>query len=68
VIQTLEGDVLAPLIQQHAVDLPPVLSLAAVLLSGTLFGAMGMALATPLVVVLTVAVARLYVEDLLGGP
>ena len=67
-IQTLEGDVLAPLIQRHAVDLPPVLSLAAVLLSGTLFGAMGMALATPLVVVLTVAVARLYVEDLLGGP
>ena len=68
VIQTLEGYVLAPLIQRRAVDLPPVLSLAAVLLFGALFGAMGVALATPLVAVLKVAVMRLYVEDRLGGP
>lgn len=68
VIQTLEGYVLAPLIQRRAVDLPPVLSLAAVLLFGALFGAMGVALATPLVAVLKVAVVRLYVEDRLGGP
>lgn len=67
VIQTIEGYVLAPLIQRRAVDLPPVLSLAAVLLFGALFGAMGVALATPLVAVLKVAVTRLYVEDRLGG-
>ena len=67
VIQTLEGYVLAPLIQRRAVDLAPVLSLVAVLLFGALFGAMGVALATPLVAVLQVAVLRLYVEDQLGG-
>ena len=67
VIQTLEGYLLAPLIQRRAVDVPPVLTLAAVMLSGTLFGAMGVALATPLVAALKVAVARLYVEDRLGG-
>ena len=67
VIQTIEGYVLAPLIQRRAVDLSPVLSLAAVLLFGALFGAMGVALATPLVAVLQVAVMRLYVEDQLGG-
>ncbi|MBD0271200.1 MAG: AI-2E family transporter [Acetobacteraceae bacterium] len=66
VIQTLEGYVLAPLIQRRAVDLPPVLTLAAVALFGTLFGAMGVALATPLVAALKVAVTRLYVEDRLG--
>ncbi len=44
-----------------------MLTLAAVALFGTLFGAMGVALATPLVAVLKVAVTRLYVEDRLGG-
>lgn len=67
VIQTLEGYVLAPLIQRRAVDLPPVLSLAAVTAFGALFGALGVALATPLVAALKVAVVRLYVEDRLGG-
>jgi len=41
-------------------------ALAAVMLSGALFGAMGIALATPLVAVMRVAVVRLYVEDQLG--
>jgi predicted PurR-regulated permease PerM len=66
-IQTVEGYVLAPLIQKRAVDVPPVLTLAAVMLFGALFGALGIALATPLVAALKVAVARLYVEDRLGG-
>jgi predicted PurR-regulated permease PerM len=66
-VQTVEGYVLTPLIQRRAVDLPPVLTLAAVTLFGALFGAMGIALATPLVAALKVAVDRLYVEDRLGG-
>ena len=57
---------LAPLIQRRAVDLSPVLTLAAVMLFGALFGALGVALATPLVAILRVAVVRLYVEDRLG--
>ena len=66
-VQTIEGYALAPLIQRRAVDLPPVLTLAAVAVFGTLFGALGVALATPLVAALKVAVQRLYVEDRLGG-
>jgi len=46
---------------------PPVLTLAAVMLFGALFGALGIALATPLVAALKVAVVRLYIEDRLGG-
>ncbi len=63
VIQTLEGYVLAPLIQRRVADVPPVLTLAAVMLFGALFGALGIALATPLVAVARVAVVRLYIED-----
>lgn len=67
IIQTVEGYVLAPLIQKRAVDVPPVLTLAAVVVFGALFGALGIALATPLVAALKIAVLRLYVEDRLGG-
>jgi predicted PurR-regulated permease PerM len=66
VIQTLEGYVLAPLIQRRVVAMSPVLTLAAVMLFGALFGALGVALATPLAALLRVAVLRLYVEDRLG--
>ena len=66
IIQTVEGYVLAPMIQKRAVDVPPVLTLAAVLLFGSLFGALGIALAMPLVAALRVAVVRLYIEDQLG--
>ena len=37
-IQTLEGYVLAPLIQRRAVDPPPVLTLPSVMLFATLLG------------------------------
>lgn len=65
VIQTIEGYVLMPLIQDRAVHVPPVLALAALLLFGALFGAAGVAMAIPLTAVLRVAVLRLYVEDVL---
>jgi predicted PurR-regulated permease PerM len=67
VIQTVEGYMLAPMIQKRAVDVPPVLTLAAVVVFGALFGPLGIALATPLVAVMRVAVVRLYIEDHLGG-
>lgn len=66
VIQTIEGYVLAPMIQKRAVDVSPVMTLAGVMLFGVLFGGLGVALATPLIAALQVAVRRLYVEDWLG--
>ena len=65
VIQSVEGSVIGPLVQQRAVHLPPAWSLAALLIAGVLFGAIGVALATPLLAVLRVLLIRLYVEDLL---
>jgi predicted PurR-regulated permease PerM len=48
VIQTLEGHVLSPIVQRRAVDLPPVVTLAGLVAFGALFGAAGVAVATPL--------------------
>jgi predicted PurR-regulated permease PerM len=66
VLQNLEGNILTPLIQQHAIHLPPALLITTQVLLGTLFGTFGLILAAPLAVVGMVAVNLLYVEDVLG--
>jgi predicted PurR-regulated permease PerM len=64
VIQQLEGNLVIPLVQRWAVHLPPVLSLLAVVVFGTLFGVEGIVLGTPLMVVAIVLVRKLYVDRL----
>ncbi len=66
-IQQIEGNVLMPFIQRWAVDLPPVLGIAATVMFGILFGVMGVLLATPAMVVLMVLVQRLYIQGVLEG-
>lgn len=48
VVQSLESYALTPFLQQRTASLPPALVIAAQLLMGTLFGIMGLPLATPL--------------------
>ncbi len=64
-IQQVEGNVLMPFVQRWAVDLPPVLGIAAAVIFGILFGLMGVLLATPAMVVVIVLVQRLYIEGVL---
>ena len=66
VIQQLQGNLLQPMIQKQAVDVPPAVLLFAVVAAGLLFGFMGVLLAAPLTVVVYVMVQRLYVRTLLG--
>jgi predicted PurR-regulated permease PerM len=66
IIQSIEGYVIGPLILRQAVELPPAWTLVAIVLFGSLFGLMGIALAMPLLAIGRIAVLRLYVEDLLG--
>jgi predicted PurR-regulated permease PerM len=66
VIQNLEGNLLTPLIQRKAVDLPPAIGIIAQILLGILVGAVGLILAWPLAAAAVVAVKMLYVEDVLG--
>ena len=65
VIQQLEGNLLVPMVQRWAVQLPPALVVTSVLMFGTLFGLTGVVLATPLAVVSMVLVQRLYMQDTL---
>jgi predicted PurR-regulated permease PerM len=65
VIQQIEGNVLEPLIQQRAVDLPPALLLFALVAGALIFGAIGVVLAAPFTVFLYVMVKRLYVQEAL---
>ena len=63
VIQTIEGFLLAPLIQKGSVNVAPAWTLFAIVILGALFGAMGVALAAPVLAVGRIAVLRFYVED-----
>ena len=65
VIQQIEGNLLMPLVQRWAVELPPVLGITAAVIFGLLFGLPGVILASPLMVVAMVLVRMLYVEGVL---
>jgi predicted PurR-regulated permease PerM len=62
-IQTIEGFVIAPLIQKGSVNVAPAWTLFAIVIFGAMFGAMGVALAAPLLAVGRIAVLRFYVQD-----
>lgn len=66
-IQLVEGYLLTPLVQQRTIDLRPLIAITAMVLFSTLFGLLGLALATPLVAVILLLVLRLYVDEALGG-
>ena len=65
-IQAIESYLITPLIQQREVSLPPVLTLTSQLFFASLFGFLGLLLATPLTACGLVLVKMLYVEDVLG--
>ncbi|WP_297105521.1 AI-2E family transporter [uncultured Devosia sp.] len=65
-IQQAENNLLVPLIQQHTVELPPVLGLFAIVMLGVLFGLLGIVFGVPLTVALMVLVKQLYLRDTLG--
>ncbi len=65
-IQTAESYTLEPYVMRRADNLPPALVVAGQLFLGVTLGAVGLIFATPLIVVLSVLVQRLYVEDVLG--
>jgi predicted PurR-regulated permease PerM len=62
-IQTLESNIITPTIQRRMINLPPALLIISQLLMGTLSGALGIILATPLLAITMVLVEELYVND-----
>jgi predicted PurR-regulated permease PerM len=65
-VQLLESYLIAPLVQQQAVHIPPAAVITAQFVGGVSAGAGGVLLATPLTVVVIVLVQTLYVEGVLG--
>jgi predicted PurR-regulated permease PerM len=57
----VEGNVIIPLAQKWAVEMPPALGLLAIAIFGVLFGLPGVLFAMPLLVVLVTLVQRLYI-------
>lgn len=66
IVQFAESYLVVPLVQRQTVHTPPALVILAIVLMGTLAGALGALLATPLIAVAIVLVKMLYVEDRLG--
>ena len=58
VIQTIDGNVIVPMVAKRAADLAPALVLAMQLIMGALFGILGLALADPLLAMLKVLLER----------
>lgn len=67
-IQQLESNMITPIVQRRMVDLPPVVTLFAIVAIGLLFGPLGILFAAPLAVLIYVAVTQLYVRGLLDEP
>ncbi len=58
VVQTVDGNIIVPMVAKKTVDLAPALVLGAQLIMGALFGILGLALADPLVALLKIALER----------
>jgi predicted PurR-regulated permease PerM len=67
-VHFVESNLVTPLVQAEAVELPPVLTLFATLAFGLVLGPVGVLLAAPLTVVILVVINALYLEDVLGEP
>lgn len=66
VVHLIEGNLVAPLIMQRGVNLPPVFSIMAVLILGKLFGAVGLLVAVPMLAVVMVLVRKVLIERVYG--
>jgi len=66
VVHLIEGNVVAPLIMQKGVHLPPVFSILAVLMVGKLLGPAGLLVAVPMLAVVMVLVRKVLIEGIYG--
>lgn len=65
-LHVIEGYLLAPLIQRQAVSIAPAFLLSAQVLGGAVAGMLGVALATPISLVIAVTIQLGYVQNVIG--
>ena len=67
VIHLIESNIVLPLVMSKKVDLPPVLTIMAVLIMGRLLGPMGLIVAVPTLAVVMVIVRRILITRIYEG-
>ena len=65
-LHIIEGYLLAPLIQRRAASIAPAFLLSVQVLGGATAGVLGIALATPIALVIAVVIQLSYVQDVIG--
>jgi predicted PurR-regulated permease PerM len=67
VIHLIEGNLVAPLVMSKKIDMPPVLTITAVLVVGKLLGPLGLVVALPVLVTVMVIVRRILINRIYEG-
>jgi predicted PurR-regulated permease PerM len=67
VVHLIEGNIVSPLVMSKKVDLPPVLTIMAVLVIGQLLGPLGLIIALPTLAALMVIVRRILITRIYEG-
>ena len=67
VVHLIEGNLVSPLIMSKKVDLPPVMTIMAVLIMGSLLGGLGLVVALPTLAALMVIVRRIVISRIYEG-
>lgn len=65
-VHLIEANFVAPVVMERQVNLPPVLTIAGVLLLGKLFGLAGLVVAVPILAVIMVLVRHILLGELYG--
>jgi predicted PurR-regulated permease PerM len=66
VVHVIEANFVGPLIMERKVSLPPVLTIASVLVMGTLFGVIGLVVAVPIVALVLLIVRHVVQAEIYG--
>jgi len=67
VIHLIEGNLVSPLVMSKKIDMPPVLTITAVLVIGKLLGPLGLVIALPTLVTVMVIVRRILINRIYEG-
>jgi predicted PurR-regulated permease PerM len=67
VIHLIEGNLVSPLVMSKKIDMPPVLTILAVLVVGNLLGPLGLVVALPTLVAVMVVVRRILINRIYEG-
>ena len=65
-VHLIEANIVAPIVMQRGVNLPPVFSIMAVLIAGTLLGPLGLLVAVPTLCIVMVLVRKVLIERIYG--